>query len=477
MTLASSRVVQVVLLLCFFLTGCRTLSAPTRSDGIWQPPKWEAPGSREDGVWRTLRSPNRDISDGPLTVLDVVAIALERNPSTRQAWYNARSADAVKNQKIADWYPAFTASGDINGVRKISDHQIDDADNYDYGGHLTLTYLLLDAGGRSARVKEAYQTLLSENFKFNRTMQDLILNAQESYYALYSAGAAVEAARANLEDAKTAYEAAEDKYEAGLVSKLDVLQAKSDYDNALYEVEDMIRQLNAARADLASVMAVPADTPFEISPPEKEVPHDISTENVSSLIEEAFKIRPDILSGRASLKAQDAALAAAVSDFWPSVNLSAGTDAARYKYFGYLEREGEYYDFTGGVTVSWDIFDGFNKANIIKEARANLAAEREALIQAEIAASADVWTKYYNYNAAVRKLSYSEAYLESTDSSYQLAFEGYKVGLKNILDVLKAQSSLAEARNRLIQSRKELFNAAAEMAHATGVLGLEEQTR
>jgi len=58
-------------------------------------------------------------------------------------------------------------------------------------------------------------------------------------------------------------------------------------------------------------------------------------------------------------------------------------------------------------------------------------------------------------------------------ASHDLALEGYSEGLKSMLDLLQAQSSLSDARAKLIDSEKGLFIAVAELAHATGTLSTE----
>ena len=70
---------------------------------------------------------------------------------------------------------------------------------------------------------------------------------------------------------------------------------------------------------------------------------------------------------------------------------------------------------------------------------------------------------------------FSEAFLESTTDSHELAVVGYRTGLKDILDLLQAQSQLSDARSKLIESRKELFVSLAELIHATGMLYVVEE--
>ncbi|MGD2279461.1 MAG: TolC family protein, partial [Candidatus Omnitrophota bacterium] len=130
-----------------------------------------------------------------------------------------------------------------------------------------------------------------------------------------------------------------------------------------------------------------------------------------------------------------------------------------------------FYEYTGFLKLNWDVFDGFDNYAKKIEAESNAKAERTQLVQDELAASADVWTKYYAYQTAVSKLKYSEAFLESSGESYDLALASYEAGIKNILDLLQAFSQLSDARGGLVESRKDVFVSLVELIHATGTLG------
>ncbi|MFH1791960.1 MAG: TolC family protein [Candidatus Omnitrophota bacterium] len=472
MSLKNGRELVIVIAMVAGLAGCRTAQAPLRSDAMWIPPKWEQISKTSDAVWADIRERRVNFRE-PLALIELIDIALKYNPSTKKAWEDARVQETKRKQAEAAWYPEITASADISAQRQNADHQIDDTNNYGYGPELKLTYMVLDLGGRMADIKEATYSVLSANFTFNRSMQDLILDVEEAYYGLYSAAAQVAAAEDDAEDAGTALTAARQKFDVGLVAQLDVYQAESTYDDALYNLEDAKGKFLDAKGTLAETIGFPADTDLSIVPPAGALPTDISKEDVRALIEAALIQRPDIAAVRADLVAKEAAIVSANSSLWPTVNLEADSDVRWYEYYGYDKRDGNYYGYSGFVNIEWDFFDGFKKAQKKRQAENLRDKAREALIQAELEASGDVWTKYHNYNTSVKKLKYSEAFLKSSEEAYRLALDGYEVGLKSILDLLDAQSKLSDARSKHIQSKKDLFFSIAELAHATGTIGME----
>ncbi len=449
--------------------GCSSVQAPSSHGETWMPDRNEKRIVESASEESSIRRADFDASK-PLLLGEVVDIALRNSPATRQAWANARAAYAQMKQVTSQYYPEITVAGDVTRERQASDEASLSYDFMNYGPSAKISWLLLDLGGRRAAVNEATQNLIVRNFKFNDAIQDAILDAERSYYELNGAIAAEEAARSDVEDAKMVYDAARQKLAAGLAVKLDELQAQSGYENSLYSLEEAKAQLKIAQGNLAKVMSLAADTVFTIADLPDDDSRDLGKEDVGRLIDEALGRRPDIAAMRASVKAFDYSVQKANSALWPS--LSAQGSAGRAWSTIYDDGPARDYDYQymGGVGISWAVFDGLNNMHAKRAAAAQADAAREELRNAELAAGSDVWAKYHSYLASVQKLKFSKAYVESAAASYDLAQEGYKAGLKNILDFLHAQSELSSARSKLVQSRKDLHVALSELAHSTGSL-------
>lgn len=410
-----------------------------------------------------------------LSLADLADMALENNPSTKEAWANAKAYDARKKQAQSAWYPTVTASGYVIQKKQTGSNKAYNYNELDYGPAGKLTYLLFDLGGRSATVEEKTRVQLAANFQFNKAVQDLLVNVGKMYYALYSAEALVTAAEIDMENARVNLNAANDKFIAGVVSKLDLLQAESDYYNYLYALESAKGAVKTAKADLAEQIGVAPDEKFRIAIPERQAPLKIVKYTITEIIEYSLKRRPDISAARAQVLAKQAAVIAANSDLWPTVNFETNTERNLYYYHNSPKNYGDDFDYAAMYfTVSWDIFDGFNKLNIKRQAQYKLKEEREKLIEAELAASSDVWTKYFNYKTAVKKFGASASFLRSSKAYYELALEGYKAGLKSMLDLTNAFSNLSEARSKMIASKKDVFVSFIELVHAVGILNTKE---
>ena len=447
------------------IAGCQTLTAPSSSSEMWKAP----PAKIDNSSWQSLRQQKIDTSK-PLTLPELVNFALQNNPSTKQAWNSARAAEAVKAQRESLLYPGATVAATL--AREAAKQNIRSADYNDLkiGPEVDLTYLLLDFGGREADIKQTTDLLLAANYQFNQSIQDLLFDVENTYYSFYSAKSSLDAAQADLETAKTAYDAADTRHKAQLASKLDVLQAKSTYENSLFSLEGAKGQVKAAKAQLAQTIGISADTEFDIADPEKPLPTSLSEDDVTKLINDAMDKRPDIAAQKAAVEASKAAIKSANSALYPSISANGTAATDRYHYYGVNDERHYDASYSAYLTFNWDLFDGFNNLNKKREAEMTSEVERAKLIEAQLAASADVWTKYYNFKTAVSQYGFGESLLETAQTSYELALESYNNGLKSMLDLLNAQSELSDARSKLIQTKKGLFVSLADLAHATGSL-------
>jgi len=458
-----------------FLSGCVTTKAPSTFLEPWRPDntsfdKKYSKIEENDAVWRKIRGQEFDTSRR-YGLLELAVVALQNNPSTRIAWENARSVEAQKHQAESAWYPTVQGTFDLEQSKTVEKSKLPTDNNINYGPSIGATFLLMDCGKRDANIRMQTWNLYAANYTFNQSIEDLILSVSKAYYELYSAQAMVKAAESDVQNTKTDYEAANEKFSAGLVTRLDVLQALSNYEDSRYSLEDAKGKLKTAQGTLAQVLGFSADTPIKIKSPWWNIPTDIQKADIKKMIEEALITRPDIDKSRTTFKAKEEAVKAAMSDLFPKVNAGSDIAANYYKYYNTGKEYGNNYVYSfAGITATWDIFDGFYNLSVLKQKETERDKQAEQLRSDELAASKDVWEKFYNFKTAVGKQNFSCAYFNTARVYYELAFESYNAGLKSMLDLVQAQDDLSKARSKFIQARKDLFVALVELNHAMGAL-------
>ena len=217
-------------------------------------------------------------------------------------------------------------------------------------------------------------------------------------------------------------------------------------------------------------MGIPADITVQVVAPTNDVPAAITPQDMRQLIDNALDRRPDIAALRATLAAKKAAIRVTGSALWPSLYVNGNVSRDYYDTMTGKDFQANDWSYGAGATLQWTLFDGFQTLSAKRAAAAQADSAQAQLQQAELAASADVWTRYYTYETALERHTVSIAYLASASASYDLALDSYKNGLSNIIDLLNAESKLAQARTQYVSARQNAFTALANLAYASGRL-------
>ena len=271
--------------------ACALAETPTpASPGrvvVLKPPAAPAPESITDVPAALLRP------GATFTLAQVVDLALANSPLTRASYRRARSEAANLGSKRGAWFPTIEASaGVVRGQQPTSD-QKGDASYTSYGPAVTLSYLLLDCGGRGAEIEEARQSLLAADWSHNATVHDVALGVQEAYFQYQDAEALLAAARTTLKQAETSLDATNVRHDAGVATIADVLQARTALAQVQLEVDGFEGQVFAVRGALATAMGLPANLPFDVGSLPSEVPLERAQPTIDALIADARLRRPE----------------------------------------------------------------------------------------------------------------------------------------------------------------------------------------
>jgi outer membrane protein len=398
----------------------------------------------------------------------LIDIALVNNPSTRDAWERARAAAARWGASRGEYYPAIT--GDASGYR------IGGEDSSGYYGSvgLSLSYLLLDFGGRAASVESARQALIAANWNHNQTIQDILRDVPQAYYTYLGNRAKVRASESNLKEALTSLNSTEQRKKAGVSTIADVLQVRAKVDQVRLNLVTNQGAVKTSHGNLATAVGWPANANFEVADEPEAPPLEEITHNTEKLIQFALKDRPDLASARAAVLKSEADLKKAESDLWPKLtatgNLAwSGLDADLGGYFpGGGSINDSSVNYYAGLSLQFPLFEGFSLRNSVRAAQADLEATRAVLRAKEESVISDVWTAFYDMQTAGQQLETSETLLVSSKESYRVSLARYRAGVTDIVELLNAQSTLASARAQRVQAKTDLFTSYAELLHAIG---------
>ena len=413
-----------------------------------------------------------DLSEHPQGLLELVDLALLKNPATRQAWQLAQAAAARTARAQSAYFPELEAGVDA-GYESFLFQQKEApirVDQWEVLPQATLTWTLLDFGRRAGALEAAESRLQAANLTSNRVIQDVIFAVARSYYALDAAWAMVAAAEGNLARAVSVNEAAEQRRARGLETLPDVLLTRQTRAKAIYDLESARVGVSHGQAELAMAIGIPANQPVEIVRlGDLPLPAALET-SVDDLIAKALVDRPDLLAQMARVRAREAAAEEAQADLLPEVYLDAGwgQDLWWYTINSSATDAADEPAYRALLSVRWRLFQGFDRWNAIREARAEAAGEQAALETARLEAVAAIWRVYHDFRAARKKWEYAQALEATATEAYGSNRDSYKQGLATIVELLTAERDLAEALYVGIDARAQLLSTAAELDWVVG---------
>ncbi len=401
-----------------------------------------------------------------LTLTDVVDLALGNSPSTRISWAQARAAASAYGSANGRFFPTITADVTGGPARAISANPARlPSDRVTLVPSVTLQYLLFDFGARSGTSRAAREALYAADFTHNATVQTVLLQTQQAYFSYQAARGVLDAARATVATAKQNVAAADRRHEVGVATIADVLQARTALAQAELVAQGADGALQASRATLAFAMGMDANKPFEIATDTSAFPLRELADNVDSLIAHAERDRPDLAAARALARQSEAQISVARSATLPTLTL--GSTAGR-NFANVATLEGQTYALTLGLQIP--LFSGNARQYDVVTARENASAAIARAEQARLQAAAQVYTSYHTLRTAAQRVTTSQTLLSTATQSEQVARGRYAEGVGNILDVLLAQSALADARAQAVTARWTWFSALAQLARDAGAL-------
>lgn len=397
-----------------------------------------------------------------LGLAEVVDLALCNNPQTRAAWASARVQAGLAGVARSAYLPTLGASVGSSRNRSRVEGQDAVSKTVD-SASLSAAWLLYDFGVREANLENARQLLAAAVATQDSTRQGVFLSALQAFYQVHALQAALDAALLAEKSAGESLSAAEARYRAGSATPADRLQAQTALSQATLVRIRADGDLKNARGTLANAIGIDAQQPVLLAPLATQAPPRDFDRDVSALIEEARRQRPDLSAAEAQLKAARASVDANRAAHLPSVSLTA--TPAWQDSSGLTTHSSAI-----GVSVSIPLFSGFNQTYKVRtaEAQAELKAAQRDQLQLQVAL--DVWKAYQNLSTATQSIRTTADLVASAEQSEKVALGRYKAGVGSILDLLSAQSALASARQQRVQSTYDWNVSRATLAQSIGAL-------
>jgi outer membrane protein TolC len=413
------------------------------------------------------------------TLAELIDVAEHHNPTTRTIWERAKQKARELGLAKAAYYPGLEGLAVFGDERLINPFPEPLAPR----GYVmvevpivrpevALQYLIFDFGKREASVDSAKEEKFAAGADLIQVNQALAFRVASAYYELVTAQERLQADQDILRTAQTTQDAAENRLNNGLATLPDVLNARAETSQAVFDEESADGDEKIARVTLTE--AAGADpSPYIVVAGEKSAPlPERLTLSIEGLIDRAMRNRPELMAQALRIRSAEAGIRAAKAEYKPQIVLSASaaqTSVWPTADYGQLGSASEP-TWSVELGVHWRIFDGGIRKNEVLIAESKRREAEDELTTKEDETTREVWTAYIAFRTALRKHDAAVALLASGNASYSASLDAYKYGVKNLVDVVTAEKQLAQARLSSVSARSELFLEAVNLEFATGNL-------
>ena len=410
---------------------------------------------------------------------ELIDLAEHNNPRTRIAWERAKQrANELGIEKSA--YLPVIAFNAIGGDQRTISPFPKALEPRGYNmvtipivqPELTLQYLLFDFGTRGARVDAALAEKIASGANFVQVNQDVAFRVATGYYRLLTAQERLQATRETLKTGQTTQDAAEAQLANGRSTLPDVLNAKAETSQDVFDLESADGDEKIARVQLAEAVGAEPSPDIQIEAMASAPLPESLTLSIEELIDRATKDRPDLAAQAAEIRAADDRIRVAKGEYRPRITLSgsgAQTSIWPSPDAGALGQASEP-TWSAILGVEWKVFDGGARRNEVAAAQSKKREAEDEFTEKHDQATREVWTAYIAFRTALRKQQAAVTLLEAANESYGASLEAYKYGVKNLIDVVTAERQLAQARLSGVSARSQLFLEAVDLEFVTGNL-------
>jgi NodT family efflux transporter outer membrane factor (OMF) lipoprotein len=395
--------------------------------------------------WTVLQDPALD---------DLIRRAVENNLNVKQAVARVREARARRQIATAGLLPSVGASASYsrshNDASSLSLGS-GDVDLYDAGVDASWE---LDIFGGRRRSREASTAQLQASVA---QLQDVLLSlvgeVALSYTDVRTSQSRLGYAERNLQTQQDVYDFTAYRGQAGIVSNLDVAQAKANLEQTRAGIPSLKSALEQAKNRLATLLGEQPGALEDLLAERKAVPR-VPGDIVTGVPADLLRRRPDIRVAERQLAAQTAQVGVAEADLLPSLSLSGSLGAQGTSF---SDLKSNIFDTNRiGAVLNIPLFrGGALVANVraqkalVDAARANYESTVLAALE-EVEDDLTAWTQEQDRNKAL--LAAAQAAREAAD----LALIQYNAGLVDFQTVVSAQRTVLTLEDQLAVSDGEV---------------------
>ena len=410
-----------------------------------------------------------------LSKQEAIQMALENNYGIKIADNNLKVAENNKSIYNSGYLPTLTgnagANYNLDNTEAVyADGRVTNltgAESDRYNTALRLDYVLFDGKGRQynfQRLKEQYN--LSE-LQARQTIENTVLQLFEVYYNVAKLTENYQLLQQSLEISKDRLQRVQFQFEYGQNNKLALLNAEVDVNNDSINLLTTKQLLTNAKRDLYVVLGkdeapefnVDTLVNFTLTPNREALFEKVRTDNVV-----LQQLEKNITINEFQIKANK-------SGYLPTLGLNGtyGWNKNNNNAASFLATSTNS-GFSGGLTLSWNIFDGGRTRTLVQNSKLNLENQQLIKAETELDIHRNFNNAYEDYQNKLFILQTQEKNVQTNTNNFSRTEERFKLGQVTSIEFRQAQLNLINAKNAKNSAKYDAKLAELQVLQLSGEL-------
>ena len=401
------------------------------------------------------------------TLTECIDYALQNNITLQQAKLQKQSATEERKQAKAALLPSLSASTNQsfgyrpwleNGVATVTNGTVNSKVNKTYynGSYgINAQWTVWNGNQNRNQVKLGEVSEQQAELQTETTANNIQEWIAQLYVQILYMNEAVEVNKQSLETSKRNEQRGKEMVEVGKMAKADLAQLTAQRAADEYTIVEAESNIANYKLQLKQLLELTGDEAFDIemlTAGDEQALAEIPA--LSTVYETALGGRPEIKNAQLGLKQSDIQMNIAKAGAMPtiSINGGVGTSTASMSSQNWDKQIKTNFDASVGASVSVPLFDNRKTKTAVNKARIQREQAQLELLDQQKQLYATIEGYWLDAETNQQKFKTALTTVESEQASYDLLEEQFRLGLKNIVELMTG-------KDRLLSSQQYKFQA------------------
>ncbi len=383
------------------------------------------------------------------SLLETVKTTLDTHPDVLSSQASKQVIEQQVKQARAGYLPSIDLQAGYG--REFSENATTHQRYIDEGGDvqlnrselsLSLTQMLFDGFATSANVNQQLARFKAADYRVSSTRENTALNAIEAHLEVLRRQELLELAKDNLVVHQKILEQIRLVVESGAGRRADLQQTTSRL--ALAKATLINAQGNLRDAEI-TYQRVVGKLAQQLEHPEKNQITPAMPQNLNQALDDALQLHPLLKATQSDLNAAQAEKEGAKAAFMPKIALEL--EGSRNDNLDGVDDKNN--DWQAMLRMRYNLYRGGADRARQQAASHQIDIAQESIVRTQRLIEEEVRLAWNSLETARERLTYLNEHVNSAKEVVEAYREQFKLGQRNLLDVLDAENELFNARSSL----------------------------